>query len=243
MAGVPGTARAEGKMKNEVVVFDTNIWQQFALKYEKPREVPSPKNPADKRMMHTLVDGRVMFLKAESSAKITGLVLKPGELFEAAVLEKRNGPKKWVEFHVRRVDPPLQPQSHLEQGLRKSIDAIAAKKAAQPAAPAKPAPPPKPAPASGPQPRPPADADDPGPTRNGSNGLARHAANGHAANHIPAIPVNGSGESAVEIAMKAAIDVCANGQKYAETQGLHILFDGDMVCRILNTIQIGWQKR
>ena len=109
----------------EVVQFDTNIWQQFALKYANPKPVPSPRNPNDTRMMFTLVDGRVLFLKEESAAKITALSVKPGELIEAAVLEKRDGQRKWVEFHARRADPPpLETQTQLEQQLRKSIDVV-----------------------------------------------------------------------------------------------------------------------
>lgn len=59
----------------------------------------------------------------------------------------------------------------------------------------------------------------------------------------PAIPVNGHGESAVDVAMKAAIDVCVRGQKYAAAKGLSLQFVGEDVRTIMNTIQIGMQER
>ncbi len=65
----------------------------------------------------------------------------------------------------------------------------------------------------------------------------------HSNGTTSAFPVNGQGETAVELAMKAAIDVCARGQKYAAVKGLNIAFDGDIVARIMNTIQIGMQER
>lgn len=43
--------------------------------------------------------------------------------------------------------------------------------------------------------------------------------------------------------MKAAVDVCARGQKYAEAKGMHILFAGEDIRTIMNTILIGQQKQ
>lgn len=57
-----------------------------------------------------------------------------------------------------------------------------------------------------------------------------------------AAPPPAGGESAVDLAMKAAIDVCARGQVYATAKGMHILFVGEDVRTIMNTILIGQQK-
>lgn len=56
------------------------------------------------------------------------------------------------------------------------------------------------------------------------------------------MPVNGQGESAMEIAMKAAIDVCYRGMKYAASKGMQLVFTGEDVRALAITQLIGTQK-
>lgn len=63
--------------------------------------------------------------------------------------------------------------------------------------------------------------------------------NGHV---VAELPVKGQGETAADIAMKQAIDVCDRGQKYGTKKGMSFVFNGEDIRCIMNTIQIGMQK-
>lgn len=56
------------------------------------------------------------------------------------------------------------------------------------------------------------------------------------------LPVNGSGDSMLDICMKSAIDVCVRGQRYAASKSLTLVFSGEDIRTIMNTLMIGMQK-
>jgi hypothetical protein len=178
-------------------------------------EVPSSFEPF-KQMRYKLADGRTWYASLAVGVKLHNLQLGAGEMFRVC---KRPFGKGSVIDVMRcngqdaSADPaPDQGGSVLEAKLAASVAAVR-KPAEQPAV----------APAGQPK-------------------TASSLVSGNGTAPPPAVPVNGNGESAVDLAMKAAIDVCARGQVYATAKGMHILFVGEDVRTIMNTILIGQQK-
>jgi hypothetical protein len=206
---------------DDLVRFETNIWQQLAFKYSGPRACAA-KKPGEKRMMFTLVDGRVLFTTEKSAETIAALNVKPGELIEAAMLEKRDGSRKWVEFHAKRVGPPIETTASiaarqatqatplankLEQSITAHNNAAHNKPQVTPAGP--PVKPPVTAVAA----PAPGDEDDPG--RRRPTPLEAHAANG-ASNGASNGAYNPTGwRDYIEGQAKTLIDIAAACHKYA----------------------------
>lgn len=193
-----------------------------------------------KQIKYTLADGRIWYAPLKTGMKVDNLELKPGEAFRVC---KRPFGANGSVIDVQRCNETTpfdegEDATVLAAKLKASLAATAERR--------------KPAEQPGPAVTIPAPVALPQTT----SASSLVSGNGTAQRTPPPIedfyperrpsqanPVNGNGESATELAMKAAIDVCARGQKYAEAKGLHILFVGEDVRTIMNTILIGQQKR
>jgi hypothetical protein len=166
----------------EILRFEMNVPADVALKYAGPGITIEGRY--GNRVMYTLADNRVMYVAPIVASRISKLGIQPGELFQVCKQEKREGPRKLIEWQVQRL--PSEPETQLEQKLRESIELAQAAKGTEPTE-ATAEPTPLPAPPT-PQevdaaPRISAPTQAPAPTVNGaSNGIA------------PAATRNGNGQ-------------------------------------------------
>jgi hypothetical protein len=87
----------------EKISFQTNIIQELALAFPEGKEVQSQFSADGKQIMFSLVDGRVMFLNSNVAQRVQALNLQAREPFEIGRLEKVEGTRKRVEWHVAKV--------------------------------------------------------------------------------------------------------------------------------------------
>jgi len=157
---MPDKAIQKGKESMEVVRFETNIYQNVALKFATGLPAPAKKEGYTDQVSFTLVDGRIMYLAPFVAQLIADAGFGPGEYFKLGKFEVREGQKKVVRWKVEPIEEPLA-ETPLEANLRRSAEIAKGRKPGAPVqwpAAATPAPPVRPIPRAAAPPRAPAPA-------------------------------------------------------------------------------------
>lgn len=90
---------------SEKVKFETNIWQEVALRYPDGKNLQNEYGPS---VMFSTIDNRVIFLPVPAAEKVRALKLAPGARIDIrkAEVNGANGTKPHIEWQVKRVDAP-----------------------------------------------------------------------------------------------------------------------------------------
>jgi len=89
-----------------ILRFNINIPEEVALQRDTGRHV---QGRYGEQVMYSLADGRVMYVPPYVEQRIIDLAIAPGEPFEICKAEANDGPRRWIEWHVRRTEEPRQP--------------------------------------------------------------------------------------------------------------------------------------
>jgi hypothetical protein len=104
-------------MTNGILRFNTNAPVEIALQWNDGKRV---EGRYGEQVMYTLDDNRVMYVPPIVAKQIRELGIQAREAFEICKAELREENKRWIEWHVRRIEEPRHPQ-----GLRNVSEAAA----------------------------------------------------------------------------------------------------------------------
>jgi hypothetical protein len=102
----------------KILRFEMNVPAEVALKCTGPGK--SIEGRYGNRVMYTLTDDRLMYVAPIVASRITDLGLHPGEPFQICKQLKKQGQRRLIEWKVQRLE--CNPNTHLEQKLRESIE-------------------------------------------------------------------------------------------------------------------------
>ena len=95
-------------MTNGILRFNTNTPVEIALRCDDGKRVDGRYG---EQVMYTLEDDRVMYVPPIVAKQIHELGIKALEVFEICKAELRDENKRWIEWHVKRLEQPRHPAS------------------------------------------------------------------------------------------------------------------------------------
>ena len=95
-------------MTNGILRFNTNAPVEVALRWNDGKRVDGRYG---EQIMYTLVDDRVMYVPQVVAKQIHELGIRARETFEICKAELRDDNKRWIEWHVKRMEQPRHPAS------------------------------------------------------------------------------------------------------------------------------------
>jgi hypothetical protein len=93
-------------MTNGILRFNTNAPVEIALQWNDGKRV---EGRYGEQVMYTLDDNRVMYVPPIVAKQIRELGIRAREAFEICKAELREENKRWIEWHVRRLEEPRHP--------------------------------------------------------------------------------------------------------------------------------------
>ncbi len=91
---------------SQILRFTTNVPEEVTLRSISGKRV---EGRYGEQMLYNLFDDRVMYVPLIVAQRIRELDIAEGEAFEICKAEAREGNRKWIEWKVRKYDPPQQP--------------------------------------------------------------------------------------------------------------------------------------
>ena len=95
-------------MTNGILRFNTNAPVEIALQWNDGKRVDGR---FGEQVMYTLDDNRVMYVPPIVAKQIRELGIQARETFEICKAELQQDNKRWIEWHVRKVEEPRHPAS------------------------------------------------------------------------------------------------------------------------------------
>jgi hypothetical protein len=114
----------------EVIRFQTNVYQEVALKFATGLPAPSTKPGYADQVSFTLCDGRIMYVAPFVAQLIYDAGFGPSERFRLGKFEMREGQAKKVRWKVEPIAQPVE--TPLEANLRRSAEIAKARKPGAP---------------------------------------------------------------------------------------------------------------
>ena len=95
-------------MTNGILRFNMNQPVELALRWDDGKRV---EGRYGEQIMYTLDDDRVMYVPPVVAKQIRELGIRARELFEICKAELHEENKRWIEWHVKRIEEPRHPAS------------------------------------------------------------------------------------------------------------------------------------
>ena len=95
-------------MTNGILRFNTNAPVEIALQWDDGKRVDGRYG---EQVMFTLDDNRVMYVPPVVAKQIRDLGIRAREIFEICKAELREDNKRWIEWHVKKLEQPRHPAS------------------------------------------------------------------------------------------------------------------------------------
>jgi hypothetical protein len=95
-------------MTNGILRFNTNSPVELSLRWNDGKRVDGRYG---EQVMFTLEDDRVMYVPPVVAKQIQDLGIRAREIFEICKAELREDNKRWIEWHVKKLEQPRHPAS------------------------------------------------------------------------------------------------------------------------------------
>ena len=95
-------------MTNGILRFNTNSPVELSLRWNDGKRVDGRYG---EQVMYTLEDDRVMYVPPVVAKQIQDLGIRAREIFEICKAELREDNKRWIEWHVKKLEQPRHPLS------------------------------------------------------------------------------------------------------------------------------------
>ena len=95
-------------MTNGILRFNTNSPVELSLRWNDGKRVDGRYG---EQVMYTLEDDRVMYVPPVVAKQIQDLGIRAREIFEICKAELREDNKRWIEWHVKKLEQPRHPAS------------------------------------------------------------------------------------------------------------------------------------
>ena len=95
-------------MTNGILRFNTNSPVELSLRWNDGKRV---EGRYGEQVMFTLEDDRVMYVPPVVAKQIQDLGIRAREIFEICKAELREDNKRWIEWHVKKLEQPRHPAS------------------------------------------------------------------------------------------------------------------------------------
>ena len=93
-------------MTNGILRFNTNAPVEVSLRWDDGKRV---EGRYGEQIMYTLDDQRVMYVPPVVAKQIKELGIRANQMFEICKAELREENKRWIEWHVLRIEEPQHP--------------------------------------------------------------------------------------------------------------------------------------